>query len=435
LHARECGPQARELVGAPDERRGSAEAQADALLGEAQDPERLDATQRGTCIEGLHAVGGDRTVDERAGRLAEERLAGEGRLLEPRSQDDSAPRCEGLTRARVGGKHFPGVDADADPQLDIVTDVQRGNGLVQLDRGPDGAKSVVLVDLGDAEDRHRRVADELLHGSAVLRDDALDHLEVGPHDAAEDLGVELGSERRRVDDIGEQNRDRLAAVGLPPTPRGGTLELERGIVAQDRLLEALELRGRLDPELLDQRVACSAIGLERVGLPAGPVQREHQLAPRPLAQWVLAHECLQLGDERTVVSELELRLEQLLASGGAKLFEARNLGLRERLERELGERRPTPERQCLAEHSRPSFGRAFWRLPDEPLEAVGVDVVPIDGEYVPRRTRHQQLGAERLAQLGDEVLKRTDGGLGGRRAPELLDETVGRDHLAGSQRE
>jgi hypothetical protein len=52
----------------------------------------------------------------------------------------------------------------------------------------------------------------------------------------------------------------------------------------------------LDPELLHEQLARSPEELERVGLPAGAVEREHQQLARPLAQRLLPHEALELGD-------------------------------------------------------------------------------------------------------------------------------------------
>ena len=72
-------------------------------------------------------------------------------------------------------------------------------------------------------------------------------------------------------------------------------ELERGVLREDRALERLQRRGRLDPEALDERLPGRAVDLERLGLPAGAVEREHQLAAQPLAQRMLRDEGLELA--------------------------------------------------------------------------------------------------------------------------------------------
>ena len=53
----------------------------------------------------------------------------------------------------------------------------------------------------------------------------------------------------------------------------------RDLVAEDRLLEALELLARLEPDLLVQDRSRARVCGERVGLAVGAVEREHQLAP------------------------------------------------------------------------------------------------------------------------------------------------------------
>ena len=59
-------------------------------------------------------------------------------------------------------------------------------------------------------------------------------------------------------------------------------------MGEDRLVEVVQLGARLDPELLDEDLAGVAVGLQRVGLAAAAVQREHQLRVQPLAPRVLA---------------------------------------------------------------------------------------------------------------------------------------------------
>ena len=84
-----------------------------------------------------------------------------------------------------------------------------GQRFAHLRRGANRAQRVVLVQDRDAEDRHHRVADELLDDAAVSRDDRLHRAEVLRHEQAQHLEVELLSEPRRVDEVGEEHRHRL----------------------------------------------------------------------------------------------------------------------------------------------------------------------------------------------------------------------------------
>ena len=95
-----------------------------------------------------------------------------------------------------------------------------------------------------------------------------------------------------------------------------------------------------------------AVGLERLGLAPAAVEREHQLAGEPLARRVLGDEPPQLADDLGVAAGGEVGLDAQLERGQPLLLEPRDLGLRERLERQVGERRPAPQRERLAQQPR-----------------------------------------------------------------------------------
>ncbi len=50
-------------------------------------------------------------------------------------------------------------------------------------------------------------------------------------------------------------------------------------MGEDPTLQVLQLRPRLDPELVDQASPCVGICLERVCLAGGAIVRKHQQAP------------------------------------------------------------------------------------------------------------------------------------------------------------
>ena len=66
-------------------------------------------------------------------------------------------------------------------------------------------------------------------------------------------------------------------------------------------------------------------------------------------QRVLRDEALELADQLGVTAQLEFGVDQLLAGSRAKLFEPSHLDVYEGLEREVGQRRPAPEAECLAQ--------------------------------------------------------------------------------------
>ena len=121
--------------------------------------------------------------------------------------------------------------------------------------------------------------------------------------------------------------------------------------------EALELRARVEAEVLDQRVAGAPERVQRVGLAARAIEREHQLRVQALAVRVLGGERLELGDDVAVAAEREVVLDPLLerVEAGA-LDPVRLAGGRAEQER-VGQRRAAEQRQRLAQQLRGLLGR------------------------------------------------------------------------------
>jgi hypothetical protein len=61
-------------------------------------------------------------------------------------------------------------------------------------------------------------------------------------------------------------------------------------------MQPLQVRPRFDSYLVHQQTARAAVRLQRLGLPPGPIEREHELPVQALAQGVLRHERLELAD-------------------------------------------------------------------------------------------------------------------------------------------
>ena len=86
--------------------------------------------------------------------------------------------------------------------------------------------------------------------------------------------------------------------------------------------------------------------------------------------------------------------------------------------------------------SPPAVRRGVPAFADEALEPIDVDRFPAGCRArIPARRVTSASAPSIFAQLGDEVLQRTDGGLGRLLAPELVDEPVGRHDFARAQRE
>jgi hypothetical protein len=145
---------------------------------------------------------------------------------------------------------------------------------------------------------------------------------------------------------------------------------------------------------------------------------------------MLVDEHFELPNELTVPTQGEVCLDAQLERSQAKLLEAKDLRLDERLAREVGESRPAPEAERIVEQSRSLVGLGLLCLLDELLEAEEVELVGCDPDQISGITGDERLArAKRLPQPRDVELERVGGGPGRTRSPELVDEAIVRDDL------
>ena len=183
---------------------------------------------------------------------------------------------------------------------------------------------------------------------------------------------------------------------LAPGRRRQRPRVQLGGVAQDQLLQPLQLSPRIDAEIRIQAVPRPLVGSQRVGLPAAPVQREHELRPQPFPVGVLGEHGLCLGHDRRRLAEIQLGFQPVLGGGQPQLFQPGTLGPGERGGQEFGERGPAPQRQRIAQQLARRGGLPVLQQPAalrrEPGERGRVHRVGRDGEPPPRRAGRQQLG-------------------------------------------
>ena len=160
--------------------------------------------------------------------------------------------------------------------------------------------------------------------------------------------------RRRARQVPQQLPELGAAAGeagditrqRPGYRRGGR---RRDLLAQHRLLQLAQFLPRLDPQFLRQHRPGAAVGGQRIGLPLGPVQRQHQQPPQPLPHRVLGHQLLQLAGHLRRQPQLNVRLDAALHRHQPKLLQPRGLQ-RQRLHLgHIGQRPAPPQRQRLPE--------------------------------------------------------------------------------------
>ena len=144
-------------------------------------------------------------------RLAEDDLAGSGRLLEPLADGDGVAADEAVPSGRIPGHDLAGVDPDPRLEVHVAVAVELGDALVHGDGRAHRAQRVILVHHRHAEDGHDLVADELLHGAAVCLDRRGGALEEDEHQVPQRLRVEPAGQLGVRHEVAEEDGDRLAA--------------------------------------------------------------------------------------------------------------------------------------------------------------------------------------------------------------------------------
>ena len=92
---------------------------------------------------------------------------------------------------------------------------------------------------------------------------------------------------------------------------------------------------------------------------------------KPSPVRMLFDERLELGNERRMTPACEVGVDSGLDRRQAQLVETSDLGLRERLVGEVRERRPSPERERLAEGARGTLGVSGYAPAAPPLRRDG----------------------------------------------------------------
>ena len=111
--------------------------------------------------------------------------------------------------------------------------------------------------------------------------------------------------------------------------------LERGVLAQDRVVQPSQLGSRLDADLRDERGAGGPVGVQRVALAPRSVKRQHALAVQPLAQRLALEQRFDLGDHLGVATSRQVIVDGKLGRAHAQLLQATDRGAGERFLRDV----------------------------------------------------------------------------------------------------
>jgi hypothetical protein len=209
--------------------------------------------------------------------------------------------------------------------------------------------------------------------------------------------------------------------------------VECRVLHQDRSLQLAQRHTRLDPDFADERLARPPVGIQSVCLSARSIQREHELGPESLPQWMVLDQPFQLRDGVRVATELEVGVDPLLERREPCLLQTCDLVLGERLGRELDERGPPPAGERLAQLRRSLVRLGTARLLDEPLEALEVEASGLHVDDITGWPPLEDTVAEQSPKGVHLVLKRRARGARRVRPPQLVDQLVLCHGLVGAQ--
>src|SRR6266576_3109441 len=135
---------------------------------------------------------------------------------------------------------------------------------------------------------------------------------------------------------------------------------------------------------------------------------------------MLADKRLQFANQLGVMPPQQIGLDPLLQTEQTPLLETNDLGLSERLIRELAERPPPPEHQRLPKLRRRHLGFGPFRFLRQRLAAVEVELILVDADEIPRRLRLKALLAQHPPKLRDVDVDRFPRGPGRLVAPKRI---------------
>ena len=178
------------------------------------------------------------------------------------------------------------------------------------------------------------------------------------------------------------------------------------------------------------------VDAQRLPLTPGAIEREHLLAPQPLAHRIAGGERLDLAEDGVVATERELGVDVLLERGQPELLEARDLDAADALELDVGERLAparAPAPLAMPPHARVGRACALLRAPVRSGSAStrsGLDVQSVPGRPASRSVRGRRCrGGVRCSSGATHRPCSVDG------PPDLVDQPVGRDNLVRMEQE
>ena len=153
----------------------------------------------------------------------------------------------------------------------------------------------------------------------------------------------VGAAARAVGDV---------VIDVPTATSAAWRRLERRIVVEDRGSSRRSSVLGSSPSSSAEHVPGVGVGAKRVGLPARPVQGEHQLSAQPLAEGSAGDRGVELGDELGVAAHRQQGVETVLGDRRPQLLPPTRRGDRGRHVGELDQRPTAPQTERAGRSSR-----------------------------------------------------------------------------------
>jgi hypothetical protein len=174
-------------------------------------------------------------------------------------------------------------------------------------------------------------------------------------------------------------------------------------VLEDGALDPTELAAGFQAELVAQDRPGAAVGSEGLGLPAAPVEGDHQVGPEPLPEGMLPHERLEFTDELSGAAGGEVGADAGFEGGQVLLAEAHRLRGQAGVWGDAGQGFTSPLRdgpaQVVAGPINGSGPEGVLTGADERSEAANIDGVGVDSEEVAGRLGDDDVGAQGAAEI------------------------------------
>lgn len=117
-------------------------------------------------------------------------------------------------------------------------------------------------------------------------------------------------------------------------------------------MQRIQLRSRIDPQLLSQQPPHPPVGRQRIRLPPTAVQGRHQLRPQPLPQRIPLGQHLQLRHQLAMPTKHQVRPDPPLQHPQTLLGKPRGRITPQHLRGHIRQRLTTPQPKRLPQHLR-----------------------------------------------------------------------------------